>query len=227
MPEKMNLAQKLVEVMKSVESVPKNGWNDHFKYHFAQEFDILQAVRGKLGELGVLVLTSIEGATKTADITEVMTQHTFLDADSGEKIEVKGYGQGKDGQDKGGPKAITSAVKYFLTKNLLIPTGDDPEKDDTPPQNGKPAARNGTPRKNGKKPVEPPPAPAPSRSPDKSTPAQQKEIRDLCDGLKIKIADLLAEQGMKSPISKEEAEKLINHLKASSNCQKQPEGSRR
>ena len=31
--------------------------------------------------------------------------------------------------DKGVYKAITGAVKYIFMKNFLIPTGDDPEKD--------------------------------------------------------------------------------------------------
>ena len=38
-------------------------------------------------------------------------------------------GAGDDGADKGLYKAYTGAVKYFLMKTFLIPTGDDPEAD--------------------------------------------------------------------------------------------------
>ena len=66
MTEKRSLAAKLVEVMKAVESVPKNGWNDFHKYEYATEADILRAVRGKLAELGVLMLTSVRGRARRA-----------------------------------------------------------------------------------------------------------------------------------------------------------------
>lgn len=130
-----SLVKKLVEVMASVETVEKRGWNNFNQYHYATEEDILKAVRQGLAERNVFVLTSIEekgvtnvqGKEKVKTITHVRTKHTFLDGDTDERLEVFGYGQGQDEGDKGGYKAITGAMKYFLMKNFLMPTGDDPE----------------------------------------------------------------------------------------------------
>src|SRR5205085_11969472 len=101
------LTAKLIEVMKSVDSVPKNGWNEFHRYAYPEEADILRAVRGKLAEVGVLVLSSVEKANKQGDITEVFTKHTFIDAETGEQKEINWYGQGQDKGDKGAYKAET------------------------------------------------------------------------------------------------------------------------
>lgn len=128
--EKLSLARKLVAVMKEVRKVPKRGRNDYHGYKYALEEDILTSVREKLLAQGVVLLTSVESALKQGDVTEVQTLHTFIDADTGEQLTVKGYGQGQDKGDKGGYKAVTGSVKQMLCKNLLIPTGDDPERPD-------------------------------------------------------------------------------------------------
>lgn len=215
----MKLAQKLVEVMKHVDNVPKNGFNEFHRYAFAQEADILKAVRGKLGELGVLMLTSVEGAGRQGEITEVTTLHTFVDAETGEKLEVKGYGQGKDSTDKGGPKAITSSVKYAITKNFLIPTGDDPEKDDPPPQNGKKkAATNGKPSANGhqeppKEPAKEPPQKQQTRAPDASTPHQQQQIERLAKELGLNVQkDIMDRMELTWPPNKPNADRILRRL---------------
>jgi hypothetical protein len=64
-------------------------------------------------------------------------------------------GEGQDAGDKAVYKAMTGALKYCLLKTFLIPTGDDPERDETPakppapksaPPTPKPAAKQPTPR---------------------------------------------------------------------------------
>lgn len=193
--------------MKEVERVPKNGRNEFHGYDFAQEVDILRSVRGKLAELGVLLLTSVESASRQDTLTEVQTVHTFIDAESGEQLVVKGYGQGQDKNDKGGPKAITSALKYALLKNLLIPTGDDPEKD-SPESNGR--RRAPRPSDNGNR--EPPP-PADSRQPNASTPHQQKEIRKIAGELGLDVdRDILAKMKISWPPDKPTADRILKRL---------------
>lgn len=133
-----HLAAKLARIMGEVGKVEKNGRNEHFRYDYVTENDLVYAVRSKLAEAGVMVLESTVsqkvGQFKNAKdepffLTEVETEHTFVDGESGEWFTVKSQGQGSDNGDKGGYKAITGAMKYFIYKNFMIPTGDDPEAD--------------------------------------------------------------------------------------------------
>jgi hypothetical protein len=142
------LVQKLAKVMAETRWVEKKGHNSFFNYDYARETDILDAVRAKLAENGIFVFTSVEHmdvketGKRTRDgspvsLVFVRTKHTFWDGESGETIEVFGTGCGEDAGDKAIYKAITGAMKYFIAKNFLISTGDDPEKDAEP---GKEAA---------------------------------------------------------------------------------------
>jgi hypothetical protein len=129
-----NLASKLAKILGAVGWIPKLGWNDFHKYHYTREQDIVEAVRHLLSEAGVFVFTSIESIErrergKDAIITTVKVKHTFVDGDSGETFPVFSAGDGEDKGDKGIYKAFTGAMKYFLLKSFLMPTGDDPERD--------------------------------------------------------------------------------------------------
>jgi hypothetical protein len=144
-----NITQKLVKILGAVARVKKNGFNAHQKYQYATEADIMDAVKEALIENSVFITESsrvldikdLVKDGKTSFITTVETTHTFIDADSGESLSVTSVGQGHDSLDKGVYKAITGANKYFLVKNFLISTGDDPENDGatTPVVNSKPA----------------------------------------------------------------------------------------
>jgi len=134
------LIKKLAKIMAETRWVEKKGHNSFFNYDYARETDILDAVRSKLATNGVFVFTSIESVDlketgkRTRDgspvnMVTVRTKHVFRDGDSGESAEVFGTGSGEDSGDKAVYKAITGAMKYFLSKNFLISTGDDPEKD--------------------------------------------------------------------------------------------------
>jgi hypothetical protein len=135
-----SLVKKLAKIMAETRWVEKKGRNAFFNYDYARETDILDAVRSKLAENGVFVFTSIEAmdlretGKRTRDgspvnMVTVRTKHVFRDAESGETAEVLGTGCGEDAGDKAVYKAITGAMKYFISKNFLISTGDDPEKD--------------------------------------------------------------------------------------------------
>jgi len=72
--------------------------------------------------------------TKQSIFTEVETKYILLHT-SGESLELCGYGQGVDTQDKGAGKATTYALKNTLLNMFLIPTGvdtDDTHSDDLP-----------------------------------------------------------------------------------------------
>lgn len=131
------LAAKLADVMKAVERIPKNGWNDFHKYKFATEADIADAIRGELAARQVVLVPGITGMEreKVGDKGQVLTTlfmtMTFIDGESGEQIERPWLGAGADKEDKGHYKAMTGGEKYFLLKTFLVPTGDDPEADGT------------------------------------------------------------------------------------------------
>jgi len=136
-----SLASKLAAVMAEVEAVPKRGHNDHFNYDFATEADIASAIRKGLAARHVVMLPSVvsyadqtivtkgDRGEKSKTITTIKMTFTFLDGDSGEFQTCEWAGRGEDSSDKGLYKAMTGAVKFFLMKAFLIPTGDDPEMD--------------------------------------------------------------------------------------------------
>jgi len=67
---------------------------------------------------------------KQSTFTEVTTKYILLH-ESGESIELAGYGHGVDNQDKGAGKATTYALKYALLYMFLIPTGKIDDADTT------------------------------------------------------------------------------------------------
>lgn len=137
------LASKLAKILGEIGKVEKTGHNAFHKYDYVTENDLVYAVRDKLSAAGIFVFTSTESQTheviestndrgdiKKSILTTVTTLHTFIDGESGDTFSVKSQGQGSDNGDKGGYKAITGAMKYFLYKCFMIPTGDDPEGDE-------------------------------------------------------------------------------------------------
>lgn len=127
--------KKLSNVMTKVDRIPKNGFNSFHKYNYATEADITEGVRGILAGEGLAFLPSVlswergESDAKGNFLTRVEVKFTLADTESGQTVESIFWGEGHDNMDKGFYKAYTGAVKYFLMKTLLIPTGDDPEDD--------------------------------------------------------------------------------------------------
>lgn len=192
---KSSLVTKLVSVMKEVDRVPKNGRNEFHGYNYALEADIVDAVRGKLADLGVFISTSIQSAARQGELTQVTTTHTFHDAETGETLALSGYGQGLDRGDKGGYKAITGAIKYFLLKNFLIATGDDPERDEPQQARGR-----SQPGKNGK-------------APEPATAAQLKLIATLAAEIGMDVpTDIYAKMGIQDAPTKRQATAIIGRL---------------
>lgn len=136
------LATKLAAILGEIATVEKRGRNAHFGYDFITESDLVHAVRDKLSANKIFVFTSNESQDasievgdpdkpeKRARLTRVTLKHTFVDGDTGESFSVFSQGQGADRSDKGVYKATTGAMKYFIYKCFMIPTGDDPETGD-------------------------------------------------------------------------------------------------
>lgn len=133
-----SLYEKMAKVRDSMDRIPKNGYNSYHDYHYATEDDITTHLRQELKDnnLATSVSTkSIVFEENTAGkgksyITTVNMIINVVDLDTGYKESFSWYGHGEDKGDKGIYKAYTGSIKYWLMKNFLLSTGDDPEKDD-------------------------------------------------------------------------------------------------
>lgn len=126
--EKLNLYQKIVELRKSIPFLKKD--TKSFKYKYVSGVAILSIVQDKMNELGLLLIPTvlnkksvIEGNNK---IVEADMIWTWIDADTGEKLEISWalFGEQND-ISKAFGSALTYSERYFLLKALNIPTDED------------------------------------------------------------------------------------------------------
>lgn len=168
------LRARLHAIMKDVDYIHKDGRNDFHRYSYATESAIKGKLHAAMVEHGVLFHFSADDVTqseyqtdkgKRECLTTLKCSYAFIDVETGERLEGLFVGSGVDSADKGVYKAVTGAIKYILTSTFLIPTGDDPEVDDSPrsTQNNQAAASTATTtvRRQSKPKQEPPPKPAP------------------------------------------------------------------
>ena len=132
------IAAKLVKVMEECSHVLKRGTNDFHHYSYATSADVLEKVNSALvaNKICALVkpeLIGLENVTNAKGNVEhlstVKVDITLIDAESGEKVEISGMGNGQDAGDKAVMKAETAAIKYAYMLSFAISTGDDPEAD--------------------------------------------------------------------------------------------------
>lgn len=137
-----NLMNKLVDITSTIDRIPKNGHNDFHHYDYALESDIKDVVRKEMTERGLQMIpnelsrtiTQISAKNGSQQLVSLEVEYTIFDAESGESVKMKGYGDGQDSGDKAVYKAKTGALKYALTSLFMIPTGDDPERPLQPPK---------------------------------------------------------------------------------------------
>lgn len=139
----MNIYQKLIETRKEVPYLQKDSQmtqGQSYKYNSSSQ--VIGAVRKKLDELNILLITKIIDKRVTMETIEYIdeknnrpkrttTYFTELDLmmvwvngdDPTEQIEIPWYGQGIDtAGEKGVGKALTYAEKTFLLKEFNIAT---------------------------------------------------------------------------------------------------------
>lgn len=158
------LAGKLARMMGEVSGVQKRGWNPHHKYNYVLSTDVYEATRELMARHGVVlvqrpILESIERTEKatrngTTCHIRMAWEFTWMDAETGESIQVTWVSEAEDGQDKGSNKAATAARKYFLVTQLQIPVDQDDADAGPGPSNDKQQA----------------PAPAPAQQPNNTAP---------------------------------------------------------
>src|SRR5690554_4753524 len=83
-----NLVIKLSEILGEVDRVPKRGRNEFHKYDYVMESDLVEAVRQKLAERHVFLLSSVEELRREDTLTEAKIRFTFLDGDTGESLSL-------------------------------------------------------------------------------------------------------------------------------------------
>lgn len=140
---KAKLYTKILTVVSKMEAIEKSGYNSHQKYHYSTEEDLVNGIRDLLISNKLVILTSSEtkevlklnkpngtaGQTKETLVAVVNTTHKIIDAETGEFETVQSTGTGWDDTDKMTFKAVTGALKYFISKNFLVPSKDDAEND--------------------------------------------------------------------------------------------------
>lgn len=121
----------MAAIMEAVGSLPKDGYNKHFKYEYTTAESAIAAVRAELIEHGVYVDrdAALSGATSTDRGTVIYDWVGELVFPDETRVTMCGSGEGKDSGDKGVMKAETAAFKYALAGTFFISWGDDPEDD--------------------------------------------------------------------------------------------------
>ena len=148
------IAKAILSVMKEVKGMEKNSkvGEGRNSYSGTKDQDVKEVFNEALERNGLCILpTGIEESTqidrweqiyngtpqqKQSVFTKVKTSYMLLH-ESGEFIDLVGYGHGVDPQDKGAGKATTYALKNCLLYTFLTPVGkiDDTEtthSDDIP-----------------------------------------------------------------------------------------------
>lgn len=123
------LVEAVVKVMAEVRSVPKTGFNSHYKYSYASDEDICGALQPAMAKHGLALIPTSVVATNTHTRADLIVTYTLLHV-SGQSMTVQSCGTGVDTQDKAYYKAMTGALKYALRGVFVLPIGEDPEKAD-------------------------------------------------------------------------------------------------
>ncbi len=148
MEEKKNIAKAIIKVMKAVKSMEKNSQvgSGGYAYNGTKDQDVKQVFNEELSKAGLCIVPiDIEESTKVdrweeeykgnkkqkqSIFTKVKVKYLLLH-ESGESIELCGYGHGVDNQDKGAGKATTYALKNCLLYTFLTPVGKIDDTDTT------------------------------------------------------------------------------------------------
>ena len=140
MSDKKTLTSKLLEVSKAIKYLEKDKRNTQQGYKYLSEAKIKEVFKKAFEDNGILFnfstdnvreyeISPTRNGTKQF-VTIANGKYSFIDVDSDHELNGTWFGSGTDTGDKGLYKAITGGIKYVLNTNFLIPTGDDPEKDD-------------------------------------------------------------------------------------------------
>lgn len=133
------ISKKIFNIISGELKINKTGTNG--EYSFVTERDVVLEFQEQFkAQKLIYTISVLDKSTNVGDdngiimfLTTVTCLFTLIDIESEQFIEYIFVGDGADNGDKGIYKAITGCQKYFFTKNFLVATGDDPEKDVSKP----------------------------------------------------------------------------------------------
>lgn len=134
MSEHPNLAAAVCAVMADVQYVQKGGRNDHHRYTYVSDADLLMRLQPSMAKHGLCLMPSNIERSDQPNICHLVVTYTLMHT-SGQSATVMVPGSGsatRGSEDKGAYKAMTGAYKYALRQLFAVPTGDDPERPPTP-----------------------------------------------------------------------------------------------
>lgn len=136
-----NIAKAIINVMNAVKGIEKSMTvgSGNMSYKGVPDQEVKKVIGDAMAKNGLCLLpigteakTQVDRWEETGGqygpkqkqqiFTEVTTKYLLLH-ESGESIELSGYGHGVDSQDKSAGKATTYALKYTLLYTFLVPTG--------------------------------------------------------------------------------------------------------
>lgn len=134
------ITKAIVSVMKAVKGIDKSltVGSGNASYKGVSDQDVKKEIGAAMVNNGLAIVPiSVEPAVQIERWTEETNygpkqkQQVFVESktkyllihESGEWVELSGYGHGVDSQDKAAGKATTYALKYALLYTFMVPTG--------------------------------------------------------------------------------------------------------
>jgi len=138
----------MIAVMQEVKSIDKDltVGTGSYSYKGVADKDVKQAIGQAMAKNGLTCVpikieptTTVDRWTETYKGNEKTKTSVFVEVlvtfrishDSGESVEIMGYGHGQDSNDKAAGKATTYALKNALLYSFLVPTGSIDDTDNT------------------------------------------------------------------------------------------------
>lgn len=126
---------KLREELNSFGVLEKGGYNSFDRYRYFSEAQYKLLFTGLFSKYGLELTvdeqeyTMYEGSDKQPNGRTVRLMFTLTDCETGFSESSEITGEGMDKGDKGGYKAHTGALKYYLANTFMVATGDDAESE--------------------------------------------------------------------------------------------------
>ena len=136
----LGLYARLAKIKDSLPDVDPEGTNEHFKYKFIKNTQVLGLLRPRLARQRIMVIPEtveerepIPLKTKRGGdslMTRITVTWRVVDGVSGESFTGQSVGYGDDSGDKGANKAFTAAQKNYLLRLFEIGGDRDIEEDE-------------------------------------------------------------------------------------------------
>lgn len=142
----MGLYAKMAQIMGAVQQIEKDQQMNagQLNYKYVSDAAVYHKMRGLLIEHGLALFASMTDVQQQRYVvgtdkfgnerdkfhTTARFEFTLVDSETGDAHTSVWYAESEDSADKGVNKCATAALKYWLLKTFIIPTGDDPDASD-------------------------------------------------------------------------------------------------